>query len=140
MKYADFKAPSQSSAWNFLFESPSTSQTFNHSSSQLKGFINTASGAWFTHQQIKDSSTHLSTSLAKTYGSKEGEIISIFSPNSILFPVAMFGIMHAGAIPALSSPGYGVEEMVHVFRTLGCKFIMISLASLDVVAKAATSI
>lgn len=140
MNYADFKVPSQSSAWNFLFESPSTSQTFSQSSSQLKGFTNTATGARLNHQQVKDFSIHLSTSLSKTYGLNEGEIISICSPNSLLFPVAMFGIMHDGAIPALSSPAYGMEEMVHVFRTVGCKFIMTSLASLDVVEKAATSL
>jgi 4-coumarate--CoA ligase len=68
---------------------------------------------------------------------KEGEVVSICSPNTIFVPVALFGIMHAGGIAALSSPAYGVDEMVHVLKTVGCRFVMSSLASFEVVKKAA---
>jgi 4-coumarate--CoA ligase len=49
----------------------------------------------------------------------------------------MFGVMRAGGIPALSSPAYGVEEMVHIFRTVGCKFVICGSERLEVVRIAA---
>jgi 4-coumarate--CoA ligase len=54
-----------------------------------------------------------------------------------MFPVAMFGVMRAGGVASLSSPAYGVDEMVHVLRTVESRFVMCSSASLDIVRKAA---
>jgi hypothetical protein len=49
----------------------------------------------------------------------------------------MFGIMRAGGIAALSSPGHTEDEMVHVFRTVKCRYIFTSLEALGVVRAAA---
>lgn len=49
----------------------------------------------------------------------------------------MFGLMRAGVIGALSSPGYGEDEMVHAFRTVGCKVIICDTGALATVTKAA---
>jgi 4-coumarate--CoA ligase len=68
----------------------------------------------------------------------EGDVISICSPNSVWFPVGMFGVMRAGGVPALSSPGYTVDEMAHVLRNVGCRFVMTSVSALEVVKSAAT--
>ncbi|KAL5315816.1 hypothetical protein ACEPPN_016688 [Leptodophora sp. 'Broadleaf-Isolate-01'] len=35
----------------------------------------------------------------------------------------MYGIMRAGGIPALSSPGFNEEEMMHIFKTVDCKLV-----------------
>lgn len=66
--------------------------------------------------------------------------MSICAPNSIWYPVAMFGAMRLGAIAALSSPGYTVDEMIHAFKTVGCRFVFASESSLDVVRKAAAMV
>jgi 4-coumarate--CoA ligase len=49
----------------------------------------------------------------------------------------MFGIMRAGGVSALSSPGYTEDEMVHVLKTVGCTFVMTSVSVLGVVTKVA---
>ena len=49
----------------------------------------------------------------------------------------MFGVMRSGGISALSSPGYTEDEMVHVLKTVGCRFIFTWLSSLEVVKRAA---
>jgi 4-coumarate--CoA ligase len=49
----------------------------------------------------------------------------------------MFGVMRAGGVSALSSPGYTEDEMVHVLKTVGCKFIMSSMSALEIVRRAA---
>ncbi len=45
--------------------------------------------------------------------------------------------MRAGLIGAASSPGYTEDEMVHAFKTAGCKLIICSLSALENVRKAA---
>jgi acyl-CoA synthetase (AMP-forming)/AMP-acid ligase II len=129
------KVPTQTPAWDWLFSS--TSKTFNSVSGTIKGFTNTATKERLTHQQIKDYSTYLSTALIREHGLREGDVVSICSPNSVWFPVGLFGVMRAGGIPALSSPGYTVDEMMHVLKTVGCKFIMTSVSALQVVQDAA---
>lgn len=49
----------------------------------------------------------------------------------------MFGVMRAGGISALSSPGYTEDEMMHVLKTVGCRFIITSVSGLRVVQDAA---
>jgi 4-coumarate--CoA ligase len=63
--------------------------------------------------------------------------VSICSPNCVSFPVAMFGVMRAGGISALSSPGYTEDEMMHVLQTVRCRFIFSSTSALEVVKGAA---
>lgn len=45
--------------------------------------------------------------------------------------------MRAGGIPALSSPAYTEDEMTHVLKTVGCRFLITSVSALGVVTKAA---
>ncbi len=45
----------------------------------------------------------------------------------------MFGVMRAGGIPALSSPAFNEDEMMHVFKTVECKFIFCERAVMSVV-------
>ena len=63
--------------------------------------------------------------------------MSICSPNCVFFPVAMFGVMRAGGISALSSPECTEDEMVHVLKTVRCRFIFSSTSALEVVKGAA---
>jgi 4-coumarate--CoA ligase len=128
--------PSQVPAWDWLFES-STLATFRAHPDAIKGFTNTVTKERITHRQIRDLSTYVSSALTKIHGLKEGDVVSICSPNSVWFPVAMFGVMRAGGIAALSSPAYTEDEMVHVLGTVKCKFIMTSAGALEVVKKAA---
>lgn len=51
--------------------------------------------------------------------------------------MAVFGVMRAGGVAALSSPAYGEDEMVHAFNTVDCKIIFTSSTALDVVVGAA---
>ena len=129
------EVPDEIPAWNWLF-SP-TSKTFASRSDDIKGFTDTDTGERLTHQQIKDHSTLLSTALVADHGLREGEVVSVCSPNSVWFPVAMFGVMRAGGVSAMWSPGYTVDEMVHALKTVDCRFVFTSVSALEVVKKAA---
>ncbi len=49
--------------------------------------------------------------------------MSICAPNTIGYPAILYGIMRAGGIPALSSPAFSEDEMMHVFKIVDCKIV-----------------
>ena len=86
---------------------------------------------------MKEYSIYLSTILAKYLGLASGDVVSISAPNSIWYPVTLFGLLRAGCLPALSSPAFGEDEMVHVFKTVGAKYIVCYEENLKIVRAAA---
>jgi 4-coumarate--CoA ligase len=130
------KVPSTVPVWDYLFDAKS--QYFKTiSENPIKGFRNTQTNQRLAHLQVKDYSTWISTALARDHGLREGDVVSICSPNSVWYPVSVFAVMRAGGLSALSSPGYTENEMVHVLKTVGCRFIMTSISALEVVVKTA---
>jgi 4-coumarate--CoA ligase len=89
--------PTDITVWEWLFESAfSPIQRFPASS--LNGYHNTVSGEHVSWAQVKEYSTYISTALVKKYGLKRGETISLFSQNSIWYPVVMFGCLRVGKL------------------------------------------
>jgi acyl-coenzyme A synthetase/AMP-(fatty) acid ligase len=127
--------PTQIPLWDFLF---TPSQYFKpiNSPSSPPSFINVLTNKSLTFQEVKEYSVYLSTVL-RNLGLEAGDVISICTPNSIWYPVALFGILRAGYLPALSSPAFGEDEMIHVFRTVGAKYVICYDENLDIVRKAA---
>ena len=82
-------------------------------------------------------STYLSTALVKRYGLKEGDTVSLFSPNTVWYPVAMFAALRVGAVMSGASPAYNVEEMAYALKTARSRFLMTVPGSMGVAAEAA---
>jgi 4-coumarate--CoA ligase len=118
-----FSVPTHIPLWDFLF-TPSRYFTPINSPASPPTFTNALTNNSLTFPQIKQYSIYLSTVLSQSLGLEPGEVISLCAPNSIWYPVALFGILRAGCIPALSSPAYGVDEMVHVLKTVGTKHVI----------------
>jgi 4-coumarate--CoA ligase len=127
--------PTQISLWDFLFTPSKYFKPINSPSSP-PSFINALTNKSLTFQEVKQYSVYFSTVL-RNLGLEAGDVISICTPNSIWYPVALFGILRAGCLPALSSPAFGEDEMIHVFRTVGAKYVICYDENLKVVRKAA---
>lgn len=123
--------------WDYLFNNKKYSFDSNDQPISPPAFINATTKESLTHEEIKAHSIHFSTALGQEFDLQPGDVVSICAGNPIWYPVAMFGLMRAGVIGALSSPGYGEEEMVHAFRTVGCKVIICDAGALATVVKAA---
>ncbi|KAL9602223.1 MAG: hypothetical protein Q9219_001947 [cf. Caloplaca sp. 3 TL-2023] len=67
----------------------------------IAGYTNAITTERIDYVQVKEYSTYLSTALVKSYGLKQGETVALFSPNTIWYPVAMFGALRAGTGPDL---------------------------------------
>lgn len=132
----DISLPTDVTIWDWLFNSPSSSVKKNPSSA-LRGYSNGITGERINYAQVREATTYLSTALARNYGLKEGEVVALFSPNSIWYPVAMLGTLRAGGIVSGASPAYNVEEMTYALKKAGAKFLLTVPAAMDVAAPAA---
>ncbi len=78
---------------------------------------NTQNVQHLSYIDVKVHSTHLSTALVKKYGLKQGQTVGLFSPNTVWYPCAMFGVLRAGGVVSGASPAYNVEEMRYALKT-----------------------
>ncbi|XP_023744862.1 probable CoA ligase CCL7 [Lactuca sativa] len=67
----------------------------------------------FTFYQLKRKISDFAKTLHYTYSISKGDVILIFSPNSILFPVAFLAVTSLGAIATTANPLYTVKELAH---------------------------
>lgn len=66
-----------------------------------------------TFSQLKQKVSDLAHALYYTHNISNGDVVLIFSPNSILFPVAFFALASIGAIATTANPVYTVNELSH---------------------------
>jgi 4-coumarate--CoA ligase len=95
-KRADFWiVPQKTTVWDWLFDSL-YSPLERFEDHELKGYQNAVTKERVNWRQVKEYSTYISTALVKKYGLKEGQTVSLFSQNSIWYPVVMLGALRAG--------------------------------------------
>lgn len=87
--------------------------------------------------QVKEATSFIATALVKEYSFQAGDTITLFSGNTIWYPVAMFSAIRIGGIVSGASPAYNVEEMTYALRTAKTKFLATSMASVGVAVDAA---
>jgi acyl-CoA synthetase (AMP-forming)/AMP-acid ligase II len=67
---------------------------------------------------------------------KEGDRIAIFSPNSTMYPIAVYAGFAAGVVLTPMSPAYNAEELVHPLVDSGSQYILAHPAIAPVARKA----
>jgi 4-coumarate--CoA ligase len=128
--------PQNLTTWQWLFNSKHSPLT-RFRSHEIKSFTNAQTKENLSYHDIKNNATYLSTALVKNYGFQEGEIVSLFSPNNVWYPVAMHGAARVGGIVSGASPAYNVEEMTYALKTASAKFLMTVPGSMAIAAVAA---
>jgi 4-coumarate--CoA ligase len=87
--------------------------------------------------QVKHAATALSTILVRRYGLKPGDTVSLFSTNTVWYPVAMWAVIRAGGRVNGASPAYMEDEMTHALKTAKSKILMTLPSALKVATAAA---
>jgi acyl-coenzyme A synthetase/AMP-(fatty) acid ligase len=82
--------------WEWAFEDKRYLPLLQRPPNEIAGFTNAATGERLSYLQIKEHSTHLCSALVNNYGLQEADTVSLFSQNTIWYPVAMFAILRAG--------------------------------------------
>lgn len=75
----------------------------------------------------------------KKYGLKPGDTVSLFSQNTVWYPVAMYAGLRVGAKISGASPAYNTEEMTFALKTADAKFLMTTPGSMEVAAASAAA-
>jgi 4-coumarate--CoA ligase len=90
-----------------------------------------------TFQEVKRKAEILSTILTCRYGLQSGQTVSLFSGNTVWYPVGVWATIRAGGRVNGASPSYNVAETEHALRTAGTKVLLTLPGSLKVAREAA---
>ncbi|ORY66136.1 uncharacterized protein BCR38DRAFT_522981 [Pseudomassariella vexata] len=140
-KQLDIDLPQDVTIWEWLFGDNSRHSPLNKFVEQdLAGYVDAFSKERVNWREVKEAAIALSTALTRKYGLKPGETFSIFSRNTIWYPVALFAAIRVGSVVSGASPAYNVEEMTHALRTAKTKFLATHPTSIQVAVKAAQNV
>lgn len=115
--------PTDVTTWEWLFESKEYSPLHNGENKSLAGYVDAITKERLDWAQVKTKSTALSTEFVTKYGLRPGDTVSLFSTNTIWYPVAMFAAIRAGKyklavfVEITLMLEQVVESMEHLLRT-----------------------
>ncbi|KAM3414446.1 hypothetical protein BST61_g9611 [Cercospora zeina] len=136
-RYNDITVPYDITVWEYAFEDARYSSVMRSPGEQMAGFVNAQTGERLSYRDVKTHASHLCTALVRKCGLRPGHTVSIFSSNSIWYPVAMFAVLKAGGRVNGASPSYSAQEMAYALRTAGTDFIVTVPEVLSTVMEAA---
>jgi len=82
-------------------------------------------GSVLTYQQIYDRSIRFAVYLQKKLKIKKGTRVAIMLPNLLQYPIALFGILLAGAVVVNVNPLYTPTELSHQLKDADAKAIIV---------------
>ncbi|RMZ79576.1 hypothetical protein DV737_g3304, partial [Chaetothyriales sp. CBS 132003] len=101
------------------------------------GYVNAVTQESLSFEQVRQHAIRLSQALHTTYGIGEGDTVTLFSTNTIWYPVAMWAVLRLGGRVNGASPAYTVEEMVHAMKTARTKLVFTLVQAVGGVSEAA---
>ncbi|ORY66285.1 putative phenylacetyl-CoA ligase [Pseudomassariella vexata] len=103
-------------------------------------FIDGDTGRSYNFTQLKNTSIEFGKGLKSQWGFRKGDILGIFSPNSVDYPPVVWGAIWAGGICSTANPTYTVKELAFQMLDSKAKGIVTQLPMLPVVLEAAKEI
>ncbi|MEO0664466.1 MAG: AMP-binding protein [Pseudomonadota bacterium] len=86
-------------------------------------------GQQMTYAQLDAKATAVAAYLQEKMGVKKGDRVALMCPNIFAFPVAMLGILKAGAAQVNVNPLYTPRELAHQLNDAGAETILIFAGS-----------
>ncbi|KAJ5112566.1 hypothetical protein N7532_000611 [Penicillium argentinense] len=91
----------------------------------------------YTYSGLRDAAIAFGQGLRSAWDWKKGDIITLFTPNSIDMPVVIYGTFFAGGIVSPANPSYSVDELAFQLKDNGTKAIATFKSLLPIVTAAA---
>ncbi len=82
-------------------------------------------GKSITFNELDKMSAQFGSFLQNTLGLKKGARVALQMPNTLQYPVAMFGVLRAGMVVVNTNPLYTPKEMKHQFNDSGADAVVI---------------
>ncbi|KAJ7109639.1 AMP binding protein [Mycena crocata] len=94
----------------------------------MKAFIDAATGATLTRAGVKNAALSFAYGLrdhpATRQFAKRGDTLLIYSPNSLSWPVVLYGSVAAGIRCTLSNSAYTSHELAYQYKDSGAKLVV----------------
>jgi PAS domain S-box-containing protein len=116
----------------FLFERASANL-------QKAALVDGATGRCLTYADLWSAARRTAVGLADR-GIRHGDVVAIWSPNVLDYPVAVFGTMLAGGVVTTINPLYTANELANQLRDVGARVLIASAASADAAVRAAAAV
>ncbi|KAI1333365.1 hypothetical protein F5Y16DRAFT_11707 [Xylariaceae sp. FL0255] len=94
----------------------------------------------YTWQQTRDTAIEFGRGLRSQWGFKKGDVLGFFSPNSVDYSPAIFGVHYAGGVVTTANPSYTAKELAFQLKDSGAKGIVTQLPTLPLVREVAATL
>ncbi|PBK82853.1 AMP binding protein [Armillaria gallica] len=103
----------------------------------LPAFVDSASGTTITRAQLRSLALSLGYALQNhpRIGAKRGDTVLIYSPNSLAWPVAVFGSISAGLRTTFANNAYTSRELAHQYTDSRASYVFTTEEGLPTVRK-----
>ncbi|KAI1324119.1 4-coumarate-CoA ligase [Xylariaceae sp. FL0255] len=136
--HPDLQIPNSVTTWEWAFENPETSSVARTlPSGRFGGYTDTTTNQRLDFRAVKRLAEFLSTALVQECGLRPEHAVSLFSTNSIWYPIVMWATVRVGGRVNGASPAYSVDEMAHALRTAETAVLVTLPSSLEVAVTAA---
>ncbi|KAL5343934.1 hypothetical protein BJX70DRAFT_3634 [Aspergillus crustosus] len=94
----------------------------------------------YTFSDVKQAAISFGQGLKSVYDWRKGDVLALYTPNSIDTPAIMYGTLWAGGVVSPSNPAYTVEELAFQLKDSGAKAVVTQLPVLPVARAAAKQV
>lgn len=90
----------------------------------------------YTYEDVARLSHQLGQALQSKCQIRKSDVVALFTPNDIDFPVVAFGALWAGAIVSPANPGYTANEFAYQLKDSGAKIAIVHWSAIDTAKQA----
>ncbi|KAG8958567.1 hypothetical protein FRC03_009012 [Tulasnella sp. 419] len=121
----------ETSIFTFLF-SEEKGWAYSKYPTNRAAYIDAVTGKTLTRAETKDLSLTLAWGLNEKLGKKRGDVIMVFSPNSLSYPILIYGAVAAGLKITFANAAYTPPELAHQLKDSGAYEIFVHPALIPV--------
>ncbi|RKP11443.1 hypothetical protein BJ684DRAFT_494, partial [Piptocephalis cylindrospora] len=107
---------------------------------EAPALVDGPSGRVITRGELTDQAKRLSHALIRDYAWKDGDVASLFLPNSTAYAPIFFGILGAGGIVTTSNNNYTSQELTHQLGHSDAKILFTSSDLLPIALESARAV
>ncbi|KAJ5924555.1 hypothetical protein N7466_008742 [Penicillium verhagenii] len=99
-------------------------------------YIDAQTGKQYTYGEVIQRTRSLAYGLQQSFGLRKDDVIALFSPNSIEYPIACYAIVGSGGLVAPTSAALTALELNAQLKTSGARFVIAHSTLLETARKA----
>ncbi|KAG6861156.1 hypothetical protein C0995_003165 [Termitomyces sp. Mi166 len=115
--------------------SPASPDFVGQYPAHLKAYVDAETGATLTRAQVRDLALRVGWALRchEEISARRGEVVMIFSTNSLCWPIVLFGAVTAGLRCTLANSAYTPQELKFQYEDSGAKLVFVAEELIPVV-------